>query len=97
VKTSDKSGKIVPSNTNKLSTSNPVGNNIKLKITVNNSTTCELKSIQTVSNPNMHALDYNVIDDMIKMKANISMFDICSIPQQRDLLYAAFNPNNAQK
>jgi hypothetical protein len=42
-------------------------------------------------------LDYNVIEDMKKTKANISMFDICSLPQQCELLNDAFNPNDAHK
>jgi hypothetical protein len=61
-----------------------------------NSKTCEPKS-NPIRKPNMHAFDYNVIEDMKKTKANISMFDICSLPQQHDLLHDTFNPNNSQK
>jgi hypothetical protein len=34
----------------------------------------------TTSRPEMHTLDYNVIEDMKKTKANISMYDICTLP-----------------
>jgi hypothetical protein len=63
----------------------------------NNDKTCEPKSNQTINNSNTCTLDYNVIEDMKKTKSNISMFDICSLPQQRELLHDAFNPDDAQK
>jgi hypothetical protein len=87
----------VPANIDKPSTSNSVGNNTKPNTAGTNNKTCETKSNQTMNKSNMHALDYNVIEDMKKTKANISMFDICSLPQQHDLLHDAFNPNNSQK
>jgi len=34
-------------------------------------------------------IDYNVIEDMKKTKDNISMFDICSLAQQHELLHNA--------
>jgi len=39
---------------------------------------------------NSHALDYNVIKDMKKIKHNISMFDIFSLLKQCELLHDAF-------
>jgi hypothetical protein len=42
-------------------------------------------------------LEYNIIEDLKKTKANISLYDICALPQQRDLILDTFNPNNSQK
>jgi hypothetical protein len=50
-----------------------------------------------MNNPNMHAIGYNIIEDMKNTKNNISMLDICSLTQQHDLLDDSFNPNNAHK
>jgi hypothetical protein len=36
-------------------------------------------------------LDYNVVEDLKKLKANISVMDICRIPQQKDFLLQALN------
>jgi hypothetical protein len=36
------------------------------------------------------SMDYNVIEDMKKTKENVSIFDICNIPQQRDLILQTF-------
>jgi hypothetical protein len=30
-------------------------------------------------------MEYNIIDDMKKIKSNVSIVDLCSIPQQRKL------------
>jgi hypothetical protein len=51
---------------------------------------------QAKNDSNSHTLDYNVIEDMKKIKANISMFDIFSLPQQRELLHDAFKPHETQ-
>jgi hypothetical protein len=48
----------------------------------------------TTSKPKMCALDYNVIEDMKKTKANISMYDIFTLLQHHDLILGTFNPNN---
>jgi hypothetical protein len=96
-KINDKLDKAISANTNKPSTSNPVVNNTELNAIVNNSKKCDPKSRQTMNNPNTHALDYNVIEDVKNTKANISMLDICSLQQQRDLIHDAFNPDNTQK
>jgi ribonuclease HI len=34
-------------------------------------------------------LDYNVVEDLKKMKANVSVMDMCRIPQQKDFLLQA--------
>jgi hypothetical protein len=44
-----------------------------------------------------HALEYNVIEDLKKTKANISLYDICALPQQRDLILDTFKSTNPQK
>jgi hypothetical protein len=36
-------------------------------------------------------LDYNVVEDLKNLKANLSVMDICRIPQQKDLLLQALN------
>jgi hypothetical protein len=43
-------------------------------------------SIHTRESPK---LDYNVVEDLKKLKANISVMDICRIPQQKDFLLQA--------
>jgi hypothetical protein len=96
-KSSGKTRKTVPTNTDKPSTSNSVGNNNKLNVVTNNNKTCEKKSSQTTNNPNTHTLDYNLIEDMKKTKDGISMFDIFSLPQQCEILNDAFKPDDAQK
>jgi hypothetical protein len=53
-------------------------------------------SIHTHDSPK---LDYNVVEDLKKLKANVSIMDICRIPQQKDLLLQALslveNPTTA--
>ena len=44
-------------------------------------------SINTREFPKM---EYNVVEYLIKLKANISVMDICRIPQQNDFLLQAF-------
>jgi hypothetical protein len=34
-------------------------------------------------------LDYNIVEDLKKLKANISVMDMCRIPQQKDFLLQA--------
>jgi hypothetical protein len=34
-------------------------------------------------------LDYTIVEDLKKLKANISVMDICRIPQQKDFLLQA--------
>jgi hypothetical protein len=43
-------------------------------------------SIHTHDSPK---LDYNVVEDLEKLKANVLVMDICRIPQQKDLLLQA--------
>jgi hypothetical protein len=43
-------------------------------------------NIHTQESPKM---DYNMIEDLKKLKANISVMDICRIPQQKDFLLQA--------
>jgi hypothetical protein len=83
-KTNNKIDKTIVANKDKPSTSSTIGNNEK----VNHD-----KSGQAKDDSNLHALDYNVIKDMKKIKANISMFDICSLPQQHELLHDVFKPH----
>jgi hypothetical protein len=45
-------------------------------------------SIHTQESPK---LDYNVVEDLKKLKANISVMDICRIPQQKEFLLQALN------
>jgi hypothetical protein len=80
-KTNGKTRKKFLASTNKPSTSNSTGNNTEINVVPNNNKTCKLKDSQKMNNTNTHTLDYNVIKDMKKMKSNIFMFDICSLPQ----------------
>jgi len=45
-------------------------------------------SIHTYDSPK---LDYNVVEDLKKLKANVSVMDICRIPQQKDLMLQALS------
>jgi hypothetical protein len=45
---------------------------------------------------NLHALDYNTIEDMKKIKANIFMLNIFSLSQQRGILHDAFKSQETQ-
>jgi hypothetical protein len=36
------------------------------------------------------SMEYNVIEDMKNTKENVSMYDICTLPQQRDLIMNTF-------
>jgi hypothetical protein len=39
-------------------------------------------------------LEYNVVEDLKKLKANISVMDLCRIPQQKDLLLQALDEDD---
>jgi hypothetical protein len=86
-KINNKTGKIVVANKDKPNTSSTVGNNEKV---------IQGKSAQDRDDSNLHALDYNVIEYMKKIKVNIFMFDIFSLPQQRELLHDSFKPHETQ-
>jgi hypothetical protein len=86
-KSNNKTGICFVENKYKPSMSNTIGNNEKV---------IQGKPRQVKENSNLHALDYNVIEDMKKIKSNISMFDIFSLPQQCELLHDAFKPHDTQ-
>ena len=46
----------------------------------------KLISIHTQDSPK---LEYNIVEDLKKLKANISVMDICRIPEKKDLLLQA--------
>jgi hypothetical protein len=68
----NKTGKCVVENKDKPSVSRTIGNNQKV---------IQGKPVKSKKDSNSHALGYNVIEDMKKIKSNISMFDIFSLPQ----------------
>ena len=37
-------------------------------------------------------MGYDIIEDIKNTKANISLFEMCSLPQQKKKLLEAFNP-----
>ena len=37
-------------------------------------------------------MGYDIVEDIKKTKANISLFELCNFPQQRKKLLEAFNP-----
>jgi hypothetical protein len=90
-KTNNKIGKIVLANKDKPSTSDSTGNDTKIDLITDN------KIVEKKYGHAINNLDYNVIEDMKKTKANISMFDICSLTQQHELLHDAFKPHDTQK
>jgi hypothetical protein len=66
---------------------------LKIKITPDHSKTYFSLSkkhvhIHTQESPK---LDYNIVEDLKKLKASISVMDICRIPQQKDFLLQALN------
>ena len=38
------------------------------------------------------AMGYDIVEDIKKTKANISLFELCNLPQQRKKLLETFNP-----
>jgi hypothetical protein len=80
-KTNNKIGKIVVANKGKPSTFSTTENNEKV---------IQEKFEHAKNDSSSHTLDYNVIEDMKKIKDNISMFDIFPLPQQSELLHDAF-------
>jgi len=55
-----------------------------------------LQQDRTTNKLETGALEYSVIEYMKKTKANISMYDICTLLQQCDLLLESFNVGNSQ-
>ena len=39
-----------------------------------------------------HGIGYDIIEDIKNTKKNISLFELCNLPQQRKKLLEAFNP-----
>ena len=39
-----------------------------------------------------HDMGYDIVEDIKKTKANISLFELCNLPQQRRKLLEAFDP-----
>jgi hypothetical protein len=97
IPTNSKSNTIVSTNNKKYSTSNPVVNNINPNNPTTNNKANNLQPNTTTNKPETHALEYSVIEYMKKTKANISMYDICTLPQQCVLLPDTFNFDNTQK
>ena len=42
----------------------------------------------------VYNIDYNIVDDLKKSRANITYFDLLKLTQQRDLLLKAMNERN---
>ena len=66
----------------------PVGNK-SIKMTIN-------KPVETFANKTKatkeQGMGYDIVEDIKKTKANISLFELCNLPQQRKKLLEAFNP-----
>jgi hypothetical protein len=97
ITSSDKSNTIFPSNNNKYGIPNLSANNTKPDNPKTISKDKNPQSNTKTNKPEMCALEYIIIQDMRKTKDNISMYDICTLPQQRDLLIDTFNANNCKK
>jgi len=50
---------------------------------------------KNLSKSEIYSLEYNIIEDLKETKANISVYDICALPQQYDLILDTFNPNDS--
>lgn len=44
----------------------------------------------------VYNIDYNIVDDLKKSRANITYFDLLKLTQQRDLLLKAMNERNSK-
>jgi len=44
----------------------------------------------------VYNIDYNIVDDLKKSRANITYFDLLKLRQQRDLLLKAMNERNSK-
>jgi len=44
----------------------------------------------------IYNIDYNIVDDLKKARANITYFDLLKLLQQRDLLLKAMNERNCK-
>ena len=38
-------------------------------------------------------MGYDIVEDIKKTKANISLFELCNLPQQRNKLLESFDPH----
>jgi len=56
-----------------------------------------LQANKTLNIFETHALEYNVIEYIKKTKYIISLYDICALPKQRDLILETFKSTNPQK
>ena len=41
------------------------------------------------SNLTEHKMDYDIVEDIKKVRANISLFEMCNVPQQKEKLLKA--------
>jgi hypothetical protein len=61
------------------------------------STTPILSSTPKFQTQETSKLEYNVVEDLKKMKENIFVMDLCRIPQQKDLLLQALKEDDKPK
>jgi rubrerythrin len=95
--TSDKSNTFFSSNNKKSSTLNPTANSSKPRNITSNNKDKTPQPNTTTNKPETCSLEYSVIEDMNKTKENISMYDIYTLPQQRNLVIDNFNTTKSQK
>ena len=80
-------------------TPKPNPTNIKETITVGNKSikTTINKPVETLANKTNatkeQGMGYDIVEDIKKTKANISLFELFNLPQQRKKLLEAFNPH----
>ena len=80
-------------------TPKPNPTNIKETITVGNKSikTTINKPVETLANKigalKEQGMGYEIIEDIKKTKANISLFELCNLPQQRKKILESFNPH----
>ena len=80
-------------------TPNPSPTNIKDTIPVANKSMKKKinKPVETLENRTWttkeQGMGYDIIEDIKKMKENISLFELCNFPQQRRKLLEAFDPH----
>ena len=56
---------------------------------INKSVKTMINKIESIKEYNM---GYDIVEDIKKTKANISLFELCNLPQQRKKLLEAFDP-----
>ena len=91
--------KKVLSNTQSTPNPNPVNMKETIRVVDKSMKTMINKPTETLANRTQttkeQGMGYDIIEDIKKMKANISLFGLCNLPQQRRKLLEFFDPHTS--